>query len=44
LRNLGIEEPHFFQPFRRLRDELFVCRQAVSDSRADFLSYGFRLS
>jgi hypothetical protein len=23
---------------------LGVCRQAVSDSRADFLSYGFRFS
>ena len=23
---------------------LTICRQAISDSRADFLSYGFRLS
>jgi hypothetical protein len=26
-----------------IRDQV-VCRQAVSDSRADFLSYGFRFS
>ena len=28
----------------RLKKEMGMCRQAVSDSRADFLSYGFRLS